>query len=52
MLVVDDASLEASRQAAIEGFISGLSRTERLRLDGAAHLLGGLERLSHGMLVA
>jgi DNA-binding MarR family transcriptional regulator len=45
------AALRASRQAAVEKFVAGLSRPERLRLDGAAHLLGGeLERLSRGML--
>jgi DNA-binding MarR family transcriptional regulator len=47
------ASLEASRQAAVEGFVSRLTRSERLRLDGAAQLLGGeLDRLSRGMLAA
>jgi DNA-binding MarR family transcriptional regulator len=46
-------SLEAGRQAAIEGFIAGLGRAERLRLEGAAHLLGrGLDRLAEGMLTA
>jgi DNA-binding MarR family transcriptional regulator len=47
------ASLEATRRAAVESLISGLGRSERLRLDGAAHLLGhDLERLSRGMLAA
>lgn len=44
-------SLEASRQRAVEGFIARLGRSERLRLEGAAHLLGrDLDRLSNGML--
>ena len=47
------ASLDAGRQAAVEGLISGLGRTERLRLQGAAHLLGrDLDRLSTGFLPA
>jgi DNA-binding MarR family transcriptional regulator len=47
------ASLRANREAAVEGFVEGLSGPDRLRLDGAAHLLGGgLERLSRGMLAA
>jgi DNA-binding MarR family transcriptional regulator len=46
-------SLEASRQAAVERFIAGLGRSERLRLEGAAHLLGrDLDRLSSGLLAA
>jgi DNA-binding MarR family transcriptional regulator len=46
-------SLEAGRQAAVERLISGLGRSERLRLEGAAHLLGrDLDRLSSGMLAA
>jgi DNA-binding MarR family transcriptional regulator len=46
-------SLEAGRQAAVERFISHLGRSERLRLEGAAHLLGSdLDRLSDGMLAA
>jgi DNA-binding MarR family transcriptional regulator len=46
-------SLEAGRQAAVEGFIARLGRAERLRLEGAAHLLGrDLDRLSSGMLAA
>ena len=46
-------SLRAHRQAAVESFISRLNPSERLRLDGAAHLLGGgLERLSGSMLPA
>lgn len=44
-------SLEASRQRAVEGFIARLGRSERLRLEGAAHLLGrDLDGLSNGML--
>jgi DNA-binding MarR family transcriptional regulator len=47
------SSLDAGRQAAVEGFIAGLGRPERLRLEGAAHLLGrDLDRLSNGMLTA
>jgi DNA-binding MarR family transcriptional regulator len=47
------ATLERNRQAAVEGFLGGLSGPERLRVDGAAHLLGGgLERVSGGMLAA
>jgi hypothetical protein len=47
------ASMEAGRQAAVEGFIARLGNAERLRLEGAAHLLGrDLDRLSEGMLVA
>jgi DNA-binding MarR family transcriptional regulator len=46
-------SLEAGRQAAVERFISRLGPSERLRLEGAAHLLGhDLDRLSNGMLAA
>src|SRR5262245_13520630 len=46
-------SMEGGRQAAIERFIAGLGRSERLRLQGAAHLLGrDLDRLSGGMLTA
>jgi DNA-binding MarR family transcriptional regulator len=46
-------SLEAGHQAAVEGFIARLSRSDRLRLEGAAHLLGrDLDRLSSGMLAA
>ena len=46
-------SLEEKRQAALEGLISRLTSPERLRLAGAAHLLGGdLDRLSGGMLGA
>jgi DNA-binding MarR family transcriptional regulator len=46
-------SLEAGRQAAVERFIAGLDKAERLRLEGAAHLLGrDLDRLSKGMLAA
>jgi DNA-binding MarR family transcriptional regulator len=45
------ASLAARRQRAVEGFIAELARAERLRLEGAAHLLGrDLDRLSEGML--
>jgi DNA-binding MarR family transcriptional regulator len=44
-------SLAAGRQAAVEGFIARLGRSERLRLEGAAHLLSrDLDRLSSGML--
>ena len=44
-------SLEAGRQAAVERFISRLGRPERLRLEGAAHLLGhDLDRLATEML--
>jgi DNA-binding MarR family transcriptional regulator len=47
------ASLEARRQRGVEGFIAELGRAERLRLEGAAHLLGrDLDRLSEGMLAA
>ena len=46
------ASLEVKRQAALESFIDGLGPSEQLRLDGAAHLLGDLGRLSRGMLAA
>jgi DNA-binding MarR family transcriptional regulator len=47
------SSLDAGRQAAVEGFIARLGRSERLRLEGAAHLLGrDLDRLSSGMLAA
>ena len=46
-------SLEAGRQSAVERFIAQLGRPERLRLEGAAHLLGrDLDRLSDGMLPA
>jgi DNA-binding MarR family transcriptional regulator len=46
-------SLEAGRQAAVERFIARLGRSERLRLEGAAHLLGSdLDRLSAGMLAS
>jgi DNA-binding MarR family transcriptional regulator len=46
-------SLEAGRRAAVERFIAGLDKAERLRLEGAAHLLGrDLDRLSKGMLAA
>jgi DNA-binding MarR family transcriptional regulator len=46
-------SLEAGRQAAVERFIAGLGHSERLRVEGAAHLLGrDLDRLSSGMLAA
>ena len=47
------ASLETRRQRAVEGFIARLGGAERLRLEGAAHLLGrDLDRLSEGMLAA
>jgi DNA-binding MarR family transcriptional regulator len=46
-------SLEAGHQAAVERFIARLGHSERLRLEGAAHLLGrDLDRLSSGMLAA
>jgi hypothetical protein len=46
-------SLDAGRQAAVEGFIARLGNVERLRLEAAAHLLGrDLDRLSEGMLTA
>jgi DNA-binding MarR family transcriptional regulator len=46
-------SLDSSRQAAVERFIARLGRRERLRLEGAAHLLGrDLDRLSEGMFPA
>jgi DNA-binding MarR family transcriptional regulator len=46
-------ALEASRESAVERFIARLGRSERLRLEGAAHLLGhDLDRLSGGMLAA
>jgi DNA-binding MarR family transcriptional regulator len=45
--------IEAARQRAVEGFIARLGEAERLRVEGAAHLLGrGLDRLSKGMLAA
>jgi DNA-binding MarR family transcriptional regulator len=44
-------SLEAARRRAVESYITRLSKAERLRLEGAAHLLGpDLDRLSEGML--
>jgi DNA-binding MarR family transcriptional regulator len=46
-------AIDASRQAAVERFIARLGRRERLRLEGAAHLLGrDLDRLSEGMFPA
>jgi DNA-binding MarR family transcriptional regulator len=43
--------LQSSRQRAVEGFIARLDETERLRVEGAAHLLGhDLDRLSGGMV--
>jgi DNA-binding MarR family transcriptional regulator len=45
--------LENARQRAVEGFIARLDETQRLRVEGAAHLLGpDLDRLSKGMLAA
>jgi DNA-binding MarR family transcriptional regulator len=45
------SSFERGRQRAVERFIDRLDPTERLRLEGAAHLLGHrLDRLSGGML--
>lgn len=42
--------LKSARERALEGFIAGLGETERLRVEGAAHLLGrDLDRLSKGM---
>jgi DNA-binding MarR family transcriptional regulator len=47
------SSIAAGRQKALESFIAGLGKAERLRLEGATHLLGrDLDRLSEGMLVA
>jgi DNA-binding MarR family transcriptional regulator len=47
------SALGAGRQRAVEGFIARLGKAERLRLEGAAHLLGrDLDRLSEGMLAA
>jgi DNA-binding MarR family transcriptional regulator len=44
-------SIEASRQSAVERFIGRLGKSERLRLEGAAHLLGpDLDRLAGPML--
>jgi DNA-binding MarR family transcriptional regulator len=44
-------SLEAGRRSAIEGLISRLAPSERLRVEGAAHLLGDdLDRLTGGLL--
>jgi DNA-binding MarR family transcriptional regulator len=46
-------SLETARRRAVEAYITRLSKAERLRLEGAAHLLGrDLDRLSEGMLSA
>jgi hypothetical protein len=46
-------SLEAGRESAVEGLISRLAPTERLRVEGAAHLLGhDLDRLAGGLLAA
>jgi DNA-binding MarR family transcriptional regulator len=46
-------SLKAGRQSAVEGMISTLAPKQRLRLEGAAHLLGSdLDRLSSGLLAA
>jgi DNA-binding MarR family transcriptional regulator len=46
-------SLEASRETAVAHFISGLGRSERLRIEGATHLLGrGLDHRESGMLAA
>jgi DNA-binding MarR family transcriptional regulator len=46
-------SLEAGRERAVEGLISRLAPTERLRVEGAAHLLGhDLDRLAGGLLAA
>ena len=45
------ASLAASRQAGVERFLAELGPSERLRVEGAAHLLGrDLDRLAGGML--
>jgi len=47
------SSLEKDRFAALESLISRLGRPERLRLEGATHLLGDdLDRLAAGMLAA
>jgi DNA-binding MarR family transcriptional regulator len=46
-------SLEAGRQSAVEMLISSLTPSDRLRLEGAAHLLGSdLDRLGAGVLAA
>lgn len=46
-------SLEAGRQGAVETLISSLAPSERLRLEGATHLLGhDLDRLGAGALGA
>jgi hypothetical protein len=43
--------LHTARQRAVEGFIARLDETERLRVEGAAHLLGrDLDRLEKGAL--
>ncbi len=45
--------LEAARERTIEGFIARLGETERLRLEGAVHLLGrDLDQLADRMLAA
>lgn len=47
------ATVQAYRQRAVERYIARLGNQERLRLEGAAHLLGrDLDRLSGGMLSA
>ncbi len=44
---------QAARERAIEGFIARLGESERLRLEGAVHLLGrDLDRLADRMLGA
>jgi DNA-binding MarR family transcriptional regulator len=46
-------SLETGRQGAVEALISSLAPSERLRLSGAAHLLGtDLDRLGAGAIAA
>jgi DNA-binding MarR family transcriptional regulator len=44
---------DTARETAIEAFIASLGESERLRLEGAVHLLGrDLDRFSDGMLAA
>lgn len=46
-------SLDAGRQSGVEMLISSLAPSDRLRLEGAAHLLGtDLDRLGAGVLAA
>lgn len=42
--------LESARARALEGFVARLNERERMRMQGAVHLLGGdLDRLSRGI---